>query len=267
MNNDLKPLLESVDVVSGYHQKPVLKGVSLPFYPGEFVAILGPNGAGKSTLLKVLLGSLSPQQGEVRLDGKALASWDAKARARRMAYIPQDFTLQFDYTVRDFVLMGRITYLKWWAAYSAQDAEICEAVMDELDLHQYADTLISQLSGGERQRVSIARALAQQTDIILMDEAFANLDINHQIELMQILYRIHKSRRKCIVMISHNINLAAEFCQRIIMLRDGSVLADGTPDDVIQTRNLRALYDTPLTILPHPTSGRPVVIYPEMPHE
>lgn len=255
-------LLMCENSVVGYYDRPVLNGVSARFQTGEFVALIGPNGAGKSTFLKSLLGHLHPTSGTIVLDGKPLTAWDAKARAARMAYIPQDFTLQFDYRVRDFVLMGRTPYLPWWASYSAQDYRICDQVLQQLDLTSFAHRMISELSGGERQRVSIARALTQQTDIILMDEAFANLDINHQIELMQLLSQINSQHNKLIILISHNLNLAAAYCRRILMLSEGRIIASGSPDEVLTPINLQTLYHTDLQVVAHPTGGHPMILYP-----
>ena len=211
-----------------YQQKKVLEDLSIDFHKGEFCALLGPNGAGKSTLLKAII----------------------------------DFQLQFDYTVEDLVLMGRFPYLGRWQNYTNMDREKVEQILLHLDLNSLRNKLYSQLSGGERRRVSIARALAQETQVLLMDEAFANLDINHQLEIMQLLSEINREHNKLIILVSHNINLASEYCERIVMLKKGVVIADGTPQEIINSENLKKLYNAKLEIIKNPISGKPNLIYP-----
>ncbi|MCF7859429.1 MAG: ABC transporter ATP-binding protein [Candidatus Cloacimonetes bacterium] len=244
-----------------YQDVKVLKNLSLNFSKGEFCALLGPNGVGKSTLLHTILGVQPMISGSIFIAEKELGKWQRKELAKLIAIIPQDFQLQFDYTVKDIVLMGRFPYSTRWQNYTHDDYEKVEKILLQLDLNSFHNKLYSKLSGGERRRVSIARALAQETDILLMDEAFANLDINHQLEIMQILSQINKEHDKLIILISHNINLASEYCRRVILLKQGKVLADGAPQNILNSQNLEKLYNTKLQIINNPVSGKPNFIY------
>ena len=246
----------------GYFRKEVIENLSVDFEQGEFIALLGPNGAGKSTLLKSIIGFLIPEKGEVLIKNKSVSNWNKNELARNISFIPQDFKLQFDYLVEDLVLMGRFPYLGYWQSYAQKDKEITQNVLKQLDLFKLRKKQFSQLSGGERKRVTIARALAQETDILLMDEAFANLDINHQLEIMQLLSEINLKQKKLIILVSHNINLASEYCQRILMMKHGKLIADGNPEEIITTENLKKLYKTNLKIIPNPLTGKPNLIYP-----
>jgi len=252
--------LKNVSV--SYQQKRVLEELSIDFHKGEFCALLGPNGAGKSTLLRAILGFQLEKTGKVYVSGKELHDWPRQELAKQIAIIPQDFQLQFDYTVEDLVLMGRFPYLGRWQNYTNNDEKKVGQILMQLDLVSLKNKLYSQLSGGERRRVSIARALAQETNVLLMDEAFANLDINHQLEIMQLLSEINREHNKLIILVSHNINLASEYCGRIVMLKKGIVIADGTPENIINSKNLKELYNAELKIIKNPVSGKPNLIYP-----
>ncbi|OPX30013.1 MAG: heme ABC transporter ATP-binding protein [Candidatus Cloacimonas sp. 4484_143] len=245
-----------------YQEKKVIQNLSLDFAKGEFCALLGPNGAGKSTLLKALIGFHPVNEGKITIGNRELKHWQKAELAKQIAIIPQDFQLQFDYTVKELVLMGRFPYLGYWQNYSQQDKKVVDKVLQKLDLIRLQDELYSQLSGGERRRVSIARALVQETDILLMDEAFANLDINHQLEIMRLLSQINQEQNKLIILVSHNINLAAEYCKRIVMMKEGKLIADGTPEDVITNQTIRDLYEIDLTVIKNPVTGQPNLIYP-----
>ena len=251
------------DITVGYQDTKVIENLTLKVGKAEFCAIIGPNGAGKSTLLKSLIGYIPMQNGKIEIDGKNISEWNKKKLAQRISLIPQDFQLQFDHKVRDLILMGRFPYLGYWESYSKKDYEIIEKIIDQLDLQDMAGKKFSQLSGGERQRVAIARALAQEASTILMDEAFSHLDLNHQIEIMQLLSKINKEQKKRIILVSHNLNLACEYCDRVIMLKKGKLIADGNPNEVVTKENIKKLFGADLLIVKHPISGKPNIIYPE----
>jgi len=255
-------MIEIKKISLSYQEKKVIQNLSLDFAKGEFCALLGPNGAGKSTLLKALIGFHPVNEGKITIGNRELKHWQKAELAKQIAIIPQDFQLQFDYTVKELVLMGRFPYLGYWQNYSQQDKKVVDKVLQKLDLIRLQDELYSQLSGGERRRVSIARALVQETDILLMDEAFANLDINHQLEIMRLLSQINQEQNKLIILVSHNINLAAEYCKRIVMMKEGKLIADGTPEDVITNQTIRDLYEIDLTVIKNPVTGQPNLIYP-----
>ncbi|RLC49314.1 MAG: ABC transporter [Candidatus Cloacimonadota bacterium] len=255
-------MIKIENVHLAYRNQEVIKELSLHFTAGEFCALIGPNGAGKSTLLKSLVKFLEPKRGKIVFNGKSLADWKHKELAKNIALIPQEFQLQFDFKVRDLVLTGRFPYLGYWQNYSRRDIEIAEEVLRRLDLFSLKDKMFSQLSGGEKQRVSIARALVQETEVILMDEAFANLDVNHQLEIMQIVSKINKEQGKMIILVSHNINLASDYCERIVMLKKGKLIADGHPRDIINSVTIKELFDADFDIVENPISGRPNLVYP-----
>ena len=257
-----KTMLKLKNISAGYQDKTVIQNLTLDFKRGEFCALLGPNGAGKSTLLKALIGFQSIEKGEILLKDKPLRKWNKNYLAQEISLIPQDFKLQFDHHVYDLVLMGRFPYLGYWQNYTQKDREITDRILKQLDLFKLKNKMFSQLSGGEKKRVSIARSLAQQTEIILMDEAFANLDINHQLEIMQLLSEINHEYKKMIILVSHNINLAADYCDRIIMMKEGKIIADGNPENTIKSETIRELYGTNLKIVKNPLSGKPNLIYP-----
>jgi len=255
-------MIEIKNVVAGYQNKTVIRNLDLRFKEGEFCALLGPNGAGKSTLLKVLLGYIKPEEGFVKIVNNRLAGWKKSELAKIVSLIPQKVEMQFDYTVEDLVLMGRFPYLGYWRGYSAKDREIVQEALQQLDLYEMRNEMFSQLSGGEQQRVAIARALVQDTPIILMDEAFSHLDINHQLEIMQILSRINREQNKLIILVSHNINLTSEYCDRIIFLKKGQLVDEGTPEEVLIPETLKTVYGADLQTVPNPVSGKPNLIYP-----
>ncbi|MCD4796244.1 MAG: ABC transporter ATP-binding protein, partial [Candidatus Cloacimonetes bacterium] len=242
-------MIEIKKITLAYQKENVIENLSMKFEKGEFCALLGPNGAGKSTLLKAIIGYMEPISGEIEIDGSSLKKWNHLELAKQIAIIPQDFQLQFDYTVEELILMGRFPYLGYWQNYSKNDRKVVDDILKQLDLSRLKNEQYSQLSGGERRRVSIARALAQETAILLMDEAFANLDINHQLEIMQLLSRINSEQNKLIILVSHNINLASEYCHRIVMLKNGKIIADGTPGTIINQKMIKDLYEVELTII------------------
>jgi iron complex transport system ATP-binding protein len=249
-------------VAAGYLQKDVISDIDLRFEAGEFCAILGPNGAGKSTLLKTIPGFLPSTTGEILINQIPLRKWKRKELARQIALIPQEFQLQFDFSVEELVLMGRFPYTGYSQNYTTKDKAKVEEVLRKLDLLNFGDKMFSQLSGGEKQRVSIARALAQETAIILMDESFSHLDINHQIEIMDLVTTINRQMGKLIILVSHNVNLAAEYCDRMIFMKEGRVLEDGVPEKIVTKETLQRLYGMELEIIYHPRTGQPCLLYP-----
>ncbi|MCL1827106.1 MAG: ABC transporter ATP-binding protein, partial [Candidatus Cloacimonetes bacterium] len=204
-------MIEIQDICVSYGEKKVLNGISLSFTKGEFTFILGPNGAGKSTLLKSLNRIVGIDTGSIKVKNTLISDYEEKELAKQLAFIPQEFAMQFDYTVYDFLLMGRYPWLDFWGNYKASDHAMVEKYIVRLGLQEFRERFFNQLSGGEKQRVLIARALVQETDIILLDESISFLDINHQIEILRLLQEIRVTENKTIIMVSHNLNLAAEF--------------------------------------------------------
>jgi len=250
--------LDGVEV--SFNSTRVLKDISFEIRPGGFLGIVGPNGSGKSTLLRTMVGALRPTAGSVKLDGREVSEIPGREVARRVAVVPQDSSVAFDYTVLEVVLMGRSPHLGRFELERSRDVEIAAEALKRTNLLHLADRRIGTLSGGERQRVMIARALAQGTEILLLDEPTAHLDINYQVEILHLVARENVEHRKTIVVILHDLNLAAEFCDRLIMLRDGELFASGQAADVITAENVQKVYGTAVWVRRHPTSGKPYVL-------
>lgn len=244
-----------------YGKVRVINKTDIELEPEKFYAFLGANGAGKSTLLKLLFGFLQSDEGKVYFLDKDILSWKRAELAQKIAYIPQEFHLQFDYKVKDIVMMGRFPYLKYLSNFTKKDKAIVEENLEILNLNCFKDKFYSHLSGGEKQRVSIARAFAQETKVLLLDEAFANLDINYHQEVMEILTKLNKTEKKMIIMVTHNINLASEYCDELIMLKNGEILAFGSPEKCLSENNLNNLYESKLQIITNPITGKPNMIY------
>lgn len=247
---------------AGYADKEIFKNLNLDFSRAEFVSILGPNGAGKSTLLKLINGFMKPDSGEIEISGKRVDKWNPQELAKIVTYIPQENFIQYNFTVEEIILMGRFPFISVWQNYSSHDLDVVENIINELDLQRLRHKFINQLSGGEKQRTLIARAIAQDSNYILLDETFSHLDINHQIETLNIMKSLHADKGKSIIMVSHNINLSANYSQRIIALKDGELIADGSPTDVITSENLSKLFDIELGVITNPLTHKPNIIYP-----
>ncbi|MBI9031173.1 ABC transporter ATP-binding protein [bacterium] len=247
---------------AGYADKEIFKDLNLDFSRAEFVSILGPNGAGKSTLLKLINGFMKPESGEILIAGKRVDKWAQQDLAKIVTYIPQENFIQYNFTVEEIILMGRFPFISIWQNYSSLDREIVEKIIHDLDLQQLRHKFINQLSGGEKQRTLIARAIAQDSDYILLDETFSHLDINHQIEILNIMKDLHIQKGKSIIMVSHNINLSANYSQRMIALKDGKLIADDKPEEVMTSENLEKLFDIKLGVVTNPLTLKPNIIYP-----
>ncbi|MHC1787909.1 ABC transporter ATP-binding protein [Solidesulfovibrio sp.] len=241
---------------SGYHGRAVLGGVDLDVAAGEMVGILGPNGAGKTTLLLTLSGVLSPGGGTVRLGGRDIAAMADRERARRVAAVPQRSESVQELTVRSLVLMGRYPYLSFLGRYGPADEAAAAAAMDAVGVTGLAGRRLGELSGGEFQRVLAARALAQESDILLLDEASASLDIARKMELYQLL-AARNAAGTTILAALHDINLAALYCRRLVFFKNGRIEADGPTAAVFTQPTLSRIYETDIVVIPHPQTGTP----------
>jgi iron complex transport system ATP-binding protein len=230
--------------------------VSLTVERGDLVGILGPNGSGKTTLLRVLDGSLRPHNGSVMLDGRPIGDWSRREIARRIAVVPQDTHAPFDFTVFDIVLMGRFPHLGAFALEGPQDLAIARRALEATGTADLETRAFSTLSGGEKQRVVIASALAQGSPLLLLDEPTASLDIGHQLEVETLLARLNRDTGATMVLSTHDLNLAAALCRRLVLLREGRVLASGPTADVLTSDTVRALYGVDADVQRHPHSGR-----------
>lgn len=258
MTEHIHEHLKISDVHFGYGGAEVLKGISLDLDRGEIVGILGPNGAGKSTLVKVMAGLLRPMRGIASLEGESIHDMRANERARRIAVVGQDWQIPFPFGALEVVLMGRAPHLPVLGLESRRDIEIAREAMERTDCWQFADRDINSLSGGERQRVFIARALAQEPEILLLDEPTTFLDIKHQISLHSLLKKLNQENGITIVTAMHDLNLAAVFCERIAILKDGAIATTGSPSDVITADTIFRTFGARVRVIMDNETGLPL---------
>ncbi|MEI8314090.1 MAG: ABC transporter ATP-binding protein [Verrucomicrobiota bacterium] len=236
------------NVSAGYRQQPVLHDISLTIQAGQMVALLGPNGAGKSTLLRVLTGLQPLTGGDVQLFGRDLRQLRATERARLVAVVPQEVTTPMAFTVAELVALGRSVPRGRWSALAAADRQAVEQALAYTDTLELRDRYYSELSGGEKQRAIIAMALAQEPQLLLLDEPTSHLDINHRLEVLQLLDRLNRERGLTVVMTSHDLNLAAEFFPYLALLDHGRIKAVGVPADVLRENLLEETYHCKLAV-------------------
>lgn len=232
----------------GYRKDLVLKEISFNIEKGKFVSIIGPNGSGKSTLLKTINQLYSPSQGNILIDGNNINRLKKKELARKIALVPQDTLIDYEFTVEDIVLMGRHPYKGRFQNENENDYKIVNEALKMTNTLHLKDRVITEISGGERQRVIIAKALAQKPSIILLDEPTSHLDINHQIEILNLLKRLNKETGTTIVIVIHDINLASRYSDEIIMLNEGEILGMGSPEKVITKNNIEFAYELKVEI-------------------
>jgi len=252
-------VLEAHDLTVGYNGEPVLRNVNLTAARGQFIGLVGPNGSGKSTLVRALSRVLRPISGRALLDAVDVYEMSARELARRLAVVAQDYTVAFDFAVRDVVLMGRAPHLSRFGVERPQDYKIAEEAMGLTHTLVFADRPITSLSGGERQRCMIARALAQQPSVLLLDEPTAHLDINHQIEILDLARRLTTERGLATIVVLHDLNLASQYCDQLVLVSQGKVVAEGRPHEVVTEARIRVAYGTDVHVRRHPTTGRPYV--------
>jgi iron complex transport system ATP-binding protein len=241
-------ILEVQNLSAGYDDGFVVHGVSLMVEPGEFVAVLGRNGSGKSTLIKAVQNLLGNVRGRVVCDGEDVFRMSPRRLAAKIAYVPQLAEPIFEYAVEEIVLMGRFARQGRFEKASGADAAAVDEALRLTEVGSLRTKRLSQLSGGERQRVFIARALAQDTPLLLLDEPSLHLDISYQVEVYGILKDLQKDKGKTIVAAEHNINLAAAYAERLIFLKDGAVAAEGTPGETVSAANIRDIFGAEVDI-------------------
>lgn len=248
--------LKVKDVEFSYASTPILEKICMELAPAEVLGIVGPNGAGKSTLLRCIDKILKPQHGSILLDGREIKEMSLMEIARRMGYVPQTTTRVFPATVFDTVLMGRRPHLEWRS--SEQDMKKVLEALKLLEIEQFAMRDFNELSGGQQQKVFIARALAQEPDVLLLDEPTSNLDIRHQLEAMDIITKLVKERGISAIMAIHDLNLGSRYSDRIIMLNGGSIVAAGSPSSVLTPQNIRQVYGVEAVV--RNESERPYIV-------
>ena len=244
------------DLLFAYDERLVLDRLSFSVERGDMVGILGPNGSGKTTLLKILSAVLVGE-GEVKLKGKAIGSYRRRELSRLFAVVPQESQINFPYTVAEIVLMGRASHHNPLAFEGEKDLTMARKSMELTDTLSLADRYLHELSGGEKQRVMIARALAQEPEILLLDEPSAFLDLKHQVQILELMRQLNREQDLTIIAALHDVNLAALFFPRLVMLRDGKIYRDGAPREVLTEQTIDEVYGIRVRIEHDPSCGRP----------
>src|SRR5262245_58502264 len=243
----------------GRAPRETISGVTLEVHEGEVVALLGPNGSGKSTLLSIAIGALKPDRGEVLFDGEPLARFSRREIAQRMAMVAEQGAIRFPMTALEYVLTGRFAYTTAIGFDSPRDVELAMQSLGAADAAQFAHRRFNQLSSGERQRVALARSLAQQPRLLLLDEPTANADIAHQLSLLDLVRALTRERNYGALIVTHEINLAAEFADRMVLLKTGRLVRSGATPEVMTAKSLVELFEPPWFVDRHPLTGSPVV--------
>lgn len=254
-------MIEAKNIKVGYENRTIIEDLSLKINEGEIVSIIGPNGSGKSTLLKSLSKLLKRESGEVLLYEKFLDSMKNNEVSKVLSMVYQQNTSPSDITVRDLVYYGRIPHKKWYESKNKEDLEIVDWALENTGVKKYEDRVVSNLSGGERQRVWLSMALAQKTNILLLDEPTTYLDMCHQLELMELVKTINEKFNMTILMVLHDLNQAARYSHRVIIMKDGNIVADGKPEDVINKEIIHSVYNVKCCINKEPINNKPQ-IYP-----
>lgn len=246
-------------VSAGYDARPVIKNISLKVKRGDFLGIIGPNGSGKSTLLRAASRVIAPSSGEILLEGRRVEEIRLKEFCRQVAFVPQETLINFSFSVREIVLMGRIPHLKRLQFETKSDLAAAERALGLTDTLEIKEREISGLSAGERQRVIIAKALAQEPALLLLDEPTSHLDIGHQVQIMNLLKGLNQRDNLTIIIVLHDLNLASEYCRRLLLLDQGAIFKQGTPDEVLTYQNIEQVYKTPVVVKKNPLSLKPYV--------
>jgi iron complex transport system ATP-binding protein len=253
-------MLQAENLTVAYHGRPVLKNISLGMEKGEILALVGPNGSGKSTLIRALSGILPASRGTISLSGRLMSAFSPAERARQIAVVPQGVLMPPAFTALETVLFGRTPYLNFLGQLSAEDERIARASLEQVDALPLAGRLMGELSGGEQQRVLLARALAQCTPILLLDEPTSHLDLQHQMTLMELVYKLARECELTVLVALHDLNLAARYADRIALLENGELRAIGAPADILTEEMLSRVYGWPVQVVKHPFNDAPLVL-------
>ena len=254
----METLLALEDVTFSAGSVSILKPVSLDLVRGRMTGIIGPNGSGKSSLVRLVARQQRPTSGTIRLDGRPLDGFGERELARRIAYMPQFTPPAEGMTVRELVALGRFPWHGALGRFSGVDAEKVETALERTELMRFADRLVDSLSGGERQRAWLAMMLAQDASCLILDEPTSALDIAHQADMLALVRDLTRERDLAALVVLHDINMAARYCDELVALKDGRIVARGAPDAIVVPETLAALYGLPMGIIPHPATGQPL---------
>jgi iron complex transport system ATP-binding protein len=256
----MEPLLKVEKLCGGYGRTTVIKDISLEIRKGEFLGIIGPNGSGKSTLLRLMSRALAPQKGDIFFEGQNIHRMNLKKLYQKMAFVSQNPWTGLSFSVLEMVLMGRIPHLNRLQLETKKDLAAAQEALVLTGTQEFKDKGIDELSSGERQRVMIAKALAQEPIVLLLDEPTSNLDIGHQIQILDLLKTLNGENNLTVVLVLHDLNLASEYCDRLILLDHGIICRRGTPIEVLTYQNIEDVYKTVVVVKTNPMSGRPYII-------
>ncbi|MRH88363.1 ATP-binding cassette domain-containing protein [Nocardia sp. SYP-A9097] len=252
--------LAAQDITLGYGERVIVDGLSLDIQPGVITTVIGPNGCGKSTLLRSLGRLLEPRDGRIVLDGKAISSMKTRDIARVIGLLPQTPIAPEGLTVADLVARGRHPHQSWLRQWSADDESEVATALAQTGIADLADRTLDELSGGQRQRAWISMALAQGTDILLLDEPTTYLDLAHSLEVLDLVDRLHADFGRTVVMVLHDLNLAIRYSDQLIVMRAGRIIAQGRPGEIITAELLREVFGLRARVLEDPVSGRPMIV-------
>lgn len=253
-------MIELKDVSLGYNRRAILKNITLTAMPGQVSGLIGPNGSGKSTLIKGISRVITIFSGYILIEGKDIRSMKREELARLVAVVPQNPVLPEVFTVFEVVLMGRTPYLGLFRSEGKEDMAIASQAMEATQIEGLAQRRVGELSGGERQRVVIARALTQQPKALLLDEPTTHLDIHHQIEILDLVKNLCREQGLDVIVALHDLNLAAQYCDHLIMLNRGRIHSEGRPQDVLTTKSIKDVYGAEVFVFPHPINKLPTTL-------
>jgi iron complex transport system ATP-binding protein len=255
-----KPRLEAHDLQLAYGDTVVVDGLDIDVLDGTVTAVIGPNGCGKSTLLRALARLLPAKRGHVLLDGRRIDRMPTREVAKVLGVLPQSPIAPEGLTVADLVARGRHPHQAWYRQWSSDDESAVEEALGWTGMADFAERTVDALSGGQRQRVWISMALAQGTDVLLLDEPTTFLDLAHQVDVLDLVERLHSERGRTVVMVLHDLNLAARYAGRLVAMKDGAIVESGTPDEVLTERMLRDVFDLEAHVVTDPVAGTPLVV-------
>lgn len=253
-------LLKVKSLSCGYDKREVIRNISFNVFEGDFLGIIGPNAAGKTTLFRAITAILEPSNGAVLYKSKNISKISPRDFAREVAVIPQIQDIPFPFSVEEFVLMGRFPHLNRFQPLRPNDYEILKEVLALADISDFRERKIGELSGGERQRVILAQGLAQQPTLLLLDEPTSHLDIAHQVQILDLIKRLNRQKGMTVLVILHDLNLASNYCDRLILLKEGRVFKEGSPFEVLTFKNIEEVYKTVVVVKENPISSKPYVL-------
>lgn len=248
------------DLSWSYDDKEIISDINLEVEKGKFYAIVGPNGSGKTTLLKNILRHLDLKKNKIFIHDKDLVSYSHRALAMELSSVPQNTEISYDFSVYDIVMMGRSPYIKRFSSETDEDCRIVKNAMEITDTWQLRESNIQEISGGERQRVIIARAIAQESQIMLLDEPIANLDMNHQIQVLDTVKRLCSEHKLTVVVVLHDLNIASQYADKMIFLKDGRVIEIGEPENILRESLISKVYGNNFHLMKNPITNKPLII-------